>query len=214
MFVILFKDETGLHIANFDNEVDYDNAKDFYGDDCRDLTQGEIDLFVDGLKYSGGASTTITGGTLLDAVISYSKIPLLYWRNKAKEKAKKYSNELISEGIKWRLNNSGAFDAVSLATSDRELLKEFRDGSDHGGFLYTGGKKIIINDSGMAELCDFVTKWVLKMGVKLVDEFEIIDSLDESAASSYDPSNSDWSVTWTTQQQSAGWSDNTLSQNP
>lgn len=148
------------------------------------------------------------------------EMPVDLAKETAKAMAKKYSIGIIENGILWRSGSSDSYDDFSLDSSDRELLREFRQNlkeletSPHGGFVWSGGKKITIDDDGLEELCEFVSKWILSIGRLLVVQFEAIDAMDSQDAMDYDPAQVSWDVTWSQDQIDLGWSGNTLTQTP
>lgn len=70
MIAIICKTPDGLQIFNFENENQANRIKLMYK--WRNLTVDEKALFVDGLEYAGGEKTSIKGGSLASAVISYT----------------------------------------------------------------------------------------------------------------------------------------------
>lgn len=71
----IFKTDSGLKCINFDNEQDVVRFKLRY-DKFRELTQDEYLLFGDDIGSAGGEGTSIEGGDVSTAVISYTLVAL------------------------------------------------------------------------------------------------------------------------------------------
>lgn len=135
------------------------------------------------------------------------------------EQAKEEMYRVIAEGFKWRADNSELwFDVLITPRMEgfltRTLLKLESTPdpriSPHGGFIRSNGVSISIDDIGMKELCLFAGVWG-----DAISEIHIRSIEGVTDWSTFDPyADINWSVQWTGDDASNGWTDNTLTQAP
>jgi len=150
--VFLAKINQTLIVVNIDNDKEASSFKK--NNECRELTETEQSLFVDGLHLAGSENTSVTGTALDDAVISYQPMTTDEKAQNLCKLISQHAEDLISKGF---LVNGRAFrcDDISVGRlsemKDRAQDIETEDGSWSQKFMTSAGDVISLSSAAQVK---------------------------------------------------------------
>lgn len=175
------------------------------------------EMFVDEIasQFVECDATTEQGFVFDGQVFSEPPIVIADISDIKKRQLKTEMYRILADGFTWKATNPDPWFTVCIDADmqgflTRTLLK-MNEGriNPHGGFIRSNGVSTLIDDTGMRELCVFAGMWGDAISAIRIQVLEAVADWE-----AFDPYDVDWSVNWSGDDASNGWTDNTLTQAP